>query len=385
MLLKMITRAIRVPVLSIAYALMALTFSGVLQAAVPGYQRSFEQFIGREIAPTVPGVAVVMVDKGKISRVRTWGRRNIDRKARVTPDTVFRLASVSKNFAATAAGLLVEKGLLKWDTLVQTTLDDVRFKRDDYGRQLTLRHLLSHSTGLIPQAYTNLIEDNVPYRKVVKRLREVDFVCPPGRCYGYQNVVFSLAGDMVEAASGKDYNTFVQQRLLTPLKMNTASLGYKAFKAEKNRATPHIKIRKRWRPARVLPTYYRISPAAGVNASINDMGQWLLAQLGQRPSVLSGRLLDSLQAPVIRNTRRQSHFRSHKLLGATWYGLGWRVFNFGPYQNFVYHGGWVKGSRAMMVFNRELQMGMVFLTNAETKLARKVVFRFLDLYLKRKA
>jgi len=349
---------------------------------MPAYQRSFEQFVGRQIAPMVPGVAVLMVERGKVSRIRTWGRRNIDKKARVTPDTVFRLASVSKNFAATAAGLLVEEGKLEWSTLVHKVLNDVRFKRDDYGQQLTLRHLLSHSTGLIPQAYTNLIEDNVPYRKVVKRLREVDFVCPPGRCYGYQNVVFSLAGDMIEAASGKSYNKFVQQRLLTPLKMHTASLGYKAFKASRNRATPHIKIRKRWRPARVLPTYYRISPAAGVNASIKDMGQWLLAQMGQRPGVLSQTLLDMTQAPVIRNSRRQSHFRSHKLLGATWYGLGWRLFNFGPYRDFVYHGGWVKGSRAMIVFNRELQIGMVFLTNAETKLARKVVYKYLELYLK---
>lgn len=371
---------------SALFVIFFLGVAGSLSVAAasskPRYVTEFERFVGRQIAPMVPGVAVAMVDGGKVSSMRTWGRRHIDRKDRVTPDTVFRLASVSKNFAATAAGVLVEKGQLNWDSLVRQYVKGVKFKRADYGNQLTLRHLLSHSTGLIPQAYTNLIEDNVSYARVVKRLREVDFVCAPGRCYGYQNVAFSLAGDMIETASGQSYNDFVQQTLMTPLGMKDASLGYKAFRAADNRITPHVKIRKRWRPARVLPTYYRISPAAGVNATIRDMSKWLLAQMGQRPDVLSPELLDTIQRPVIRNSRRQSHFRSHKLLGATWYGLGWRIFNFGPHQNFVYHGGWVKGSRAIMVFNRELQIGMVFLTNAETKLARKIVYRYLELYLK---
>jgi len=161
--------------------------------------------------------------------------------------------------------------------------------------------------------------------------------------------------------------------------MKGASLGFKAFQSTRNRAIPHVKVRKRWRPTRVLPTYYRLAPAAGVNASIRDMGQWLLAQLGQRPDVLSPEILDMTQTPVIANKQR----KRHRALGATYYGLGWRIFDFGRYQNFVHHGGWVKGNRSVMVFNRELQMGMVFLTNAETNLARKVVFRFLELYLKR--
>jgi len=357
----------------------------VAETGKPDYVRKFERYIGQQIAPGVPGVAVALIDDGEVKSLRTWGRRHVDRTDPVTADTVFRLASVSKNFAATAAALLVEQGQLQWNSPVRQYLKDVRFKRADYGQQLTLKHLLSHTTGLIPQAYTNLIEANVSYPKVVKRLREVDFVCPPGRCYGYQNVAFSLAGDMIEAVSGLSYNQFVSQRLMTPLRMDNASLGYSAFRSADNRATPHVKIRKAWRPARVLPTYYRISPAAGVNATITDMSKWMLAQLGQRPDVLSPALLDSIQSPVIRNSRRQSHFRSHKQLGATWYGLGWRIFNFGPHQNFVYHGGWVKGSRAIMVFNRELQMGMVFLTNAETRLARKIVYRYLELYLARKS
>ncbi|MCV6590463.1 MAG: beta-lactamase family protein [Marinobacterium sp.] len=352
-------------------------------ASAPAWPAAFERYLTQNIVQDLPGAAVIMVNKGRVVRMKTWGVREAGKKATVTADTVFRLASVSKSFAATAAGLQVERGKLRWNSPVLETLNDpnVIFKRGDYGQQLTLSHLLSHTTGLMPQAYTNLIEAGIPYQKVVKRLREVDFVCPPGRCYGYQNVVFSLAGDMIEKTSGQAYNTFMQKNLLTPLSMMSASSGYKAFLATENRATPHVKGRKRWWPARVLPTYYRVSPAAGINASIRDMGQWLKAQLGLYPQVLSSSLLDQVQAPQVRNSRRQSHFKPHRQLGAIWYGRGWRVFNFGPYRNFVYHGGWVKGSRALMLLNRELQIGMVFLTNAETRKARKVLYRFLELYL----
>jgi beta-lactamase class C len=233
---------------------------------------------------------------------------------------------------------------------------------------------------LIPHAYTNLVEDNVSYEQILGRLNKVDFVCAPGDCYGYQNVVFSLVGDMVQANTGLDYPAFVQSRLFDPLKMLRASFGHDSFTKDSNHAEPHVWTGKVWSPIRITEHYYRIPPAAGINASIDDMRVWLLAQLGHQPEVLSEQMLDHMQTGVIRTTRQQAHYRWRRGIDNVQYGLGWRTFDYRAIKGYVQHAGYVKGMCSQMVFNRKLQTGMVFLTNSEPHRFGDMIFDFLDLY-----
>jgi beta-lactamase class C len=348
--------------------------------AMPEFVSEFERYIAATVAPEVPGAALAVVADGKLQVLKGYGVRQVGSQLPVTADTVFRLASVSKTITSTAAGLLVQNQQLMWNTNVYGTLEHVRFKNPSYGNQVTLQDLLAHTSGLIPQAYTNLIEDNVPYAEVVQRLKTVDFSCAPQRCYGYQNVVFSLAGDMIKAKTGKSYEDFVEEQLFSPLGMYGASFGIEELERNANYAQPHVRRQGQWKTTKVNQNYYNIAPAAGANASINDMGKWLLAQMGQRPDVLTAQTLDQLQAKVVRTAVARSHYGQQPSMVKTWYGLGWRVFDVGTHHHFVHHGGWVQGYRAEMVFNRELNIGMVFLTNAETRLARDVIFAFVNAY-----
>lgn len=376
------------PLTTILARLTQLTFgllvcaSSTLHAeeSVPAFVTAFEQYIADNVAPEVPGAALAIVADGKLQVLKGYGVRQVGSDLPVTADTVFRLASVSKTIAATAAGLLVQNHLLSWNTPVYDTLKNVHFKDDNYGQQVTLENILSHTSGLIPQAYTNLIEDNVPYADVVERLKTVDFSCAPQKCYGYQNVVFSLAGDMIHVKTGKSYEDYVKEALFAPLHMTNASFGLDDLENNANHAFPHIRRQGRWLTTKVNRNYYNIAPAAGANASITDMGKWLLAQMGQRPDILSTQTLDSLQSKMIRTSVARSHYGQTPSVVKTWYGLGWRVFDVGAHHNFVHHGGWVQGYRSEMVFNRELNIGMVFLTNSETRLARDVIFAFVNAY-----
>ena len=342
--------------------------------------QQFEHYLSENVLANVPGAAVVVVVDGKVQLLLPYGIRKEGSSAPINADTVFRLASVSKTFAAAATGLLVQDNQLHWDTTVRSRLKNVRFKDPDYGRQITVRNLLSQTTGLVPQAYTNLLEDNIPYKVIVGRLREVKFICPPGTCYSYQNVAFSLTGDIIQSVTGEPYERFVRESLFQPLGMRTASFGWQSFEATDNHATPHIWRRQQWQPVAVKKDYYNVAPAAGINASISDMQQWLLAQLGQRPDVLPLATLDQLQARTIQTTPSQAHYRRSKELGEVSYGLGWRIFDYGKYRNYVHHGGWVQGTLSEIVFNRELQLGMVFLTNSEIRNAGDMVFKFLEIY-----
>ena len=105
-----------------------------------------------------------------------------------------------------------------------------------------------------------------------------------------------------------------------------------------------------------------------------------MAQLGHKPGVLSEDMLDHMQTGVIRTTRIQAHYSWRPGIANVHYGLGWRIFDYKGDKGFVQHGGYVKGMRSEMVFNRKLQTGMVFLTNSEPHRLGDLVFDYLDLY-----
>ena len=247
------------------------------------------------------------------------------------------------------------------------------------------QHVLSQSTGLMPHAYTNLIEDNQSFERIVGKLHNVDFICAPGECYSYQNVVFSLVGEVVEKATGMPYPQYVEDRIFGPLGMTRASIGYRKYVDDANHARPHIWTGESWAPTRITLEYYRVPPAAGVNASISDMRRWLQAQLGDAPDVLSPSLLAEVQAGIQRTSRQQSHYPRNRRLGEVHYGLGWRVFDYGGVEDFVHHGGYVRGMRSEMVFNRNLDAGLVFLTNSEPRKMGRIVFEFADMLIDERA
>jgi beta-lactamase class C len=346
----------------------------------PHYQQ-FEDYVRKVIAPNVPGVAVAVVAEGQVQVLAGFGVREVGSDLPVTPDTVFRLASVSKTMASGAAAIAVRDRLLSWDTPVVSKVPELEFSNSRYGQLLTLKDVLAQRSGFPKHTYTHLIEEFVPYPVALQRLKYVNFACPPKRCYSYQNVVYSLSGNMIQAATGKTYEAYTVEKLFRPLNMQTASLGLAAFQATSNRALPHVWRGRGWsRTASIDHNYYSVGPAAGANASIRDMSQWILAQLGRKPDVLPEHLLDDMQQKITPNTLGESHYASRDDVSNTHYGLGWRIFDFGPYRNFAHHGGWVQGYRAEVVFNRELQIGMAFLTNSETKLARNIIFKYLDLF-----
>src|SRR5699024_6497822 len=121
------------------------------------------------------------------------------------------------------------------------------------------------------------------------------------------------------------------RRLFQPLGMVDASFGREAFMDNPNRATPHIRRRGRWAPVEPTAHYYHVVPAAGANASITDMARWVQAQLGGYPDVLSEAVLDQIQSPQITTSYRQAHYRAHPELRNIYYGLGWRLFDFGEH------------------------------------------------------
>ena len=312
----------------------------------------------------VAGLATAVVIDDKVVFEGTIGYADATTREPVTPTTVFRLASLSKAFATALTGLLVDDGKLSWDTRLIDVLPYFKLKDTQAAEQATVSDILGQKIGLPRNTYDNMLEGDVSYQELVRKLDEVDMTCGVGQCYGYQNVAFSMIGDVVLARTGDFFYHQVDKRLFYPLGMSTASYGRAGLESSKSWARPHHASKRGWVPFEPNETYYGVAPAAGVNASLRDMEKWLIAQMGGRQDVLPTSLLDVLHAPGVATPSelRPSAWRRARLTDAH-YALGWRVYEYAG-ETLIYHAGAVAGYRTMIGFFPKYHAGVVTVWNS---------------------
>jgi beta-lactamase class C len=312
----------------------------------------------------VAGLVTAVVIDDKVVFEGTVGYADASTKQPTTPDTVFRLASLSKAFAATLTGLLVDDGKLSWDTKLMDVLPYFKLKDVQAASQANVSDILGQRLGLPRNTYDGMLEDDISYEELVRKLDEVDMTCGVGQCYGYQNIAFSMIGDIVLARTGDFFYHQVEKRIFYPLGMTTASYGRAALESSKSWARPHHASSRGWIPFEPNEVYYRIAPAAGVNASLRDMEKWLIAQMGGRPDVLPGSLLDVLHSPGVSTPTelRATPWRRARLTDAH-YALGWRIYEYAG-ETLIYHAGAVAGYRTMIGFFPKYHAGVITMWNS---------------------
>ena len=347
-----------------------------------GVARQFDRWLdGIESSNDVSGLAVAIVKDDKVLLERGIGYANATAREPVTANTAFRLASLSKAFATAMASILVHDGVMSWDTKVAGVLPTFTLADVAGAQKLTVRDILSHRVGLPHNTYDRMLEADEPYELLVTRLSEVPMACPVGDCYGYQNIAFSLIGDVTYAVTGDFFYHQVEKQIFHPLGMETATYGRDALEGTKSWARPHRRAGRGWIPFTPNEAYYHVPPAAGVNASIRDMEQWLIAQMGGRPEVLSPAVLEELHTPRVATDRERSStpWRRGRLLNAQ-YALGWRVYDYAG-QTLIFHAGAVQGYRAMIAFLPKYRFGAVMLWNCESSVPSGLMPMLIDRYL----
>jgi beta-lactamase class C len=270
---------------------------------------------------------------------------------------------------------------MHWDTRITDVLPSFTLSDVDGAQRLTVQDILSHRVGLPHNTYDRLLEQDEPYELLVDRLKDVPMACPVGACYGYQNIAFSLVGDVVFASTGDFYYHQVEKRIFHPLGMSSATYGRDALEGSKSWARPHHHAGTGWSSFVPSEAYYRVAPAAGVNASIRDIEQWLIAQMGGRPDVLSPALLDTLHKPLVETERelRATPWKRGRLKDAQ-YALGWRIYDYAG-ETLIFHAGAVQGYRAMIAFLPRYRFGAVMLWNCESGLPAGLMPMLFDRYL----
>ena len=323
----------------------------------------------------VVGLAVGIVENGRITFLSGYGEDLAGSGRPVTPQTVFRWASVSKGVAATMVAKLAEEGKLSLQAPVARYAPSLKLP-GGMENQATVGDLLSHRLGLYRNAYDNKLEEGGDTRFLRQTLAQLNLICAPGTCWSYQNVAYDGSSEIVEKVTGKPYGEAVREYLFDPIGMTSASMTRQGLVSAPSWARPHNGGRK---PLEVLDTYYRVPAAGGVNSNIKDMALWMVAQMGQMPAVLSPQLLQTIQAPLVKTPGERRRMRKFlERLGEAGYGYGWRSYDYAGHR-IVGHRGGVSGYRSLILFDPQRKSGVVALWNSNSSQPGGLEFEVMDM------
>ncbi len=374
---------------ALALCILAAPLAAQRPAAAPALPRDFDAYVTGVMRDfEVPGIALAVVKDGRVLLAKGYGVRKLGDPAPVDEHTLFGIASNTKAFTATALGILVEEGKLQWDAPVIDYLPWFQMYDPYVTRELTIRDLLVHRSGLGLGAGDLLWWPTSTYdrKEIARRLRYIKPATSFRSAYAYDNVLYSVAGEVIEAVSRQPWEDFVSSRILARVGMTESSVRHSAAAGGGNVATPHAAIDGRVRP--VAPfTSDNVNPAGGINASAADIAKWLMVQLD------SGKLADGTRLFTPRTTRELWSVVTPQRTGnpppelaplrasfagyALGFGLrdyrGWKV---------VSHTGGLPGFVSRITLVPDRRLGIAVFTNQESGEAfEAITWRLLDHFL----
>jgi CubicO group peptidase (beta-lactamase class C family) len=345
----------------------------------------------------VPGMAVAIVEDGRVVHAKGYGVRRLGSPEPVGPDTIFPTGSTGKAVTATALAILVDEGRIGWDDRVIDHMPDFRMYDPWVTREMTIRDLLVHRSGLGLGAGDLLFVPRTSRSRmdIVRALRHIRPATSFRSGYAYDNVLYVVAGQLIEEVTGDSWEVFVRERVLEPAGMLRSTTEESARFSTEDRAQPHARVDGAFRglgPLSVLDERKGLgevaAPAGGVSSSANDFARWLQIQLGRGALPGGdGRLYSEAVAREMFTPQQLIPIRGlpGELAAATpqfsAYALGWQVQDYRGMQT-IQHGGAVFGVQTMVVLVPERNIGFSLQINSEDGLVlRGLMLELLDHYL----
>lgn len=336
----------------------------------------------------VPGLAIAIVKDDALVAAKGYGVRKLGEAARVDAQTLFGIASNTKAFTATALGILVDEGKIEWDAPVIRYLPSFAMWDPYVTRELTIRDLLVHRSGLGLGAGDLLWWPTSTYNRqeIAYRLRFIKPATSFRSAYAYDNVLYLVAGEVIAAVSGKSWEDFVSTRILARVGMTGTNVRHAAARSAGDVAATHAVIDGKVRPIAPFDSD-NTNPAGGINSSAEDMAKWLRVQLsgGRLPdgsrlfSPATARQLTTIVTPVPFGEPPpelpplKMNFRG--------YALGFEVRDYRSHK-IVLHTGGLPGYVSRVAMIPDANVGLAVLTNQESGEAfDSIAWHVLDHYL----
>ncbi len=353
--------------------------------APPDLDRYVEQVMQ---AFGVPGIALTIVKDGAVVLTKGYGVRKIGDEAPVDAHTRFGIASNTKAFTATALALLVEEGKLEWDAPVIQYLPWFQMWDPWVTREITVRDLLVHRSGLgLGQGDLLGWPPSTRTREeIVRRVRYLKPATSFRSAYAYDNVLYHVGALVIEEVSGQTWEEFVASRILAELGMNETRVSRASTRESGNVATPHARIDGVVRPVQPFDAT-NTNASGGINSTAADMAKWLIVQLD------SGRVADGSRLFTPRTTRelwgpvtpmpivRPPTGLEPLATDYRAYALAFVVQEYRG-RKMVTHTGGLPGYVSRVAMIPDHRLGVAVLTNQEAGAAfEAITYRILDHYL----
>lgn len=344
----------------------------------------FDAYVAKAMTTwEVPGVAISIVKGDSVVYAKGYGTRTIGKRESVDPNTLFAIGSSSKAFTAVLVGMLVDAGEIAWSDPVTKHLAGFQLADPYVTRELRVQDLLSHRSGL---ARGDLVwyATDLTREEIVQRVRYLEPSWSLRSHFGYQNIMYIAAGQLVAGQMDMSWDDAVRRKLFEPLGMTSSNTSIRDLQGKPNVATPHILDEEA-----VIAIPYRnidnAGPAGSINSNVLDMAKWVRFQLdsgkvGGKTLLSTGTFIETHTPHTIidregpdRVLNPYTHYES--------YGLGWFLEDYRGHE-LVQHGGNIDGMSAMVAMMPEEDLGVVILTNMNgTPLTAVLMRTIFDRYL----
>jgi CubicO group peptidase (beta-lactamase class C family) len=344
---------------------------------IKAYNSKFEEQLNKiKDAYKAPGLAIAIIKDGHIVYEKTLGEKENGKKNPIDSDTVFQIASMTKNFLAFIIAQLVEEGVFTWETPVSKYLPELEFYNSDANKNITVLDLVTHRVGLPPFSGDSLWHAHFTQLELLGALKKIPFKEKFREKYTYQNHMFGAASLLVERATGKTIEDLFHERIFKPLKMINASASLKAVQPKflgyfkSNFANPHDIRDGKIFAKPLLPHMYLFTGSTGINLSLNDAIIWVNFLLNDYTydgkSFLKPETIKFLYDNKIECTFSEHETQFHKdRFSNTSYCVGAFKSQYGPdAKNILYgHMGGFNGVRSYFCFVPSEKLGIVILSN----------------------
>jgi len=318
----------------------------------------------------VPGIAVAIVKDGKVIHSKGYGVRSLNTKQKVDENTLFGIASNSKAFTSAALGILIDEGKLKWDDKVRDYIPEFKLYSPYVTEEFTIRDLLTHRSGMgLGAGDLMFFPDSSDFtlKDILYNLRFLKPVSGFRTKYDYDNNLYIVAGEVIARVSGKSWDDFVQERILTPLGMTHSACSFDLLKDKSNVIDGHAPVEGKVQV--IARSTMKVGHAAGgINSCISDLSKWVMLQLAHgkygdnlSKTLFSDNVHEEMWTPqTIIPVRNPGPYNTH----FSSYGLGFGLSDVKGYKQ-VTHTGGLEGMVTQITMIPELNLGIIVLTNQQ--------------------
>ena len=334
--------------------------------SLPDLSNEIDAFVAKAMQTwNIPGLALVIIRDDQVKLSRGYGVREMDKPEKVDEHTLFSIGSNTKAFTATAVGLLVQEGKLAWDDPVTKYLPSFQLHDPHAAEMMTIRDLLCHRGGLGTWAGDMLQLSNYSIEEIIRRVRYIPPAYGFRAGYGYCNLMFITAGQVISTVSGMSWDDFIRQRIFEPLGMQDSVTSPFYFGDRTNIATPHEDVTDKLQTVNYRKDNH-FGAAGAIVSSISDIALWMRLHLNK--GTLDGKrfvdeaIIEEMQTPhtpIKLTPIEKKYFPSRHF---STYGLGWFLRD--THGRFIVsHTGGVDGMLSIVVLIPEEKIGFAILTN----------------------